>query len=109
MPEELSSPQEQSSVSTAAPVKKRKKHSAFWSFDSLYIVKQLSTALHAITQVLGTVAFFYYIYDSKIYLLILATPIVWILIRFIFEILAVPFVISYDLDKILKKLSENDQ
>ena len=40
--------------------------------------------------------------------LVITTPILWILIRFVFEILVVPFVISYDLDKILKKLSEND-
>ncbi len=109
MPEELSSPPEQTPVPNPTIVKKEKKNASFWSFDSLYIVKQLSTALHALAQVAGTGAFFYYIYDSKIYFLILATPIVWILIRFVFEMLAVPFVISYDLDKILKKLTENDE
>ncbi len=89
--------------------KKKQKHSGFWSFDELYIVKQLSTILHTLAQVAGTGGLFYYIYDTKVYLLILATPLVWIAIRFVFEILAVPFVISYDLDKILRKLTENDE
>lgn len=93
---------------TPVPEKTQPNKASFWSFDVLYIVKQLSTALHAVAQVAATGYLFYYIYDSKIYWLVLATPIVWIAVRFVFEMLVVPFVISYDLDKILKKLSEND-
>lgn len=81
-------------------------HAGFWSFDELFIVKKLSTIIHALTQIIGTGAFFYHIYDTQIYILILATPVVWIAIRFIFEILVVPFTISYDLDRIARKLEE---
>lgn len=91
---------------TANTLPKKIIHSGFWSFDELFIVKRLSTIIHAIAQIVASGVFFYHIYDTKIYLLILATPLIWIIIRFIFEILVVPFVISYDLDKILKKLEE---
>ncbi len=88
---------------------KKQIHAGFWSFSELFIVKQLATAMHVLAQLGGTGYLFYYIYDTKIYLLALATPLVWITIRFAFEFLVVPFVISYDLDKILRKLTEDDE
>ena len=102
-------PQPQIAPTPPIVVNKPKKSSSFWSFNTLYIVKQLSTILHALAQVAATGGLFYYIYDSKMYWLVLATPIVWIAVRFLFEILVVPFVISYDLEQILQKISKNEE